>query len=246
MSSEMGTLYGIGVGPGDPEWITVKGLRLLQAAPVVCFPAGKDGGAGYAHSIVAQYLDAGRQELVPLSFPMSRKAEVLRAAWEAAGATVAGFLEAGRDVAFLTEGDPLFYSTFIYLAEAARVRLSGCRVVTVPGVTSLAGCASAAGLPLALANEHVAILPAPDALADLDRVLDEFEVVVVMKAAAYLDRVLPALQQRGLLQSAVLVERCGTGEERVIVGEALAGIGRPHYLSTLIICRRDYTPFEGE
>ena len=230
MSSEMGTLYGIGVGPGDPEWITVKGLRLLQAAPVVCFPAGKDGGAGYAHSIVAQYLDAGRQELVPLSFPMSRKAEVLRAAWEAAGATVAGFLEAGRDVAFLTEGDPLFYSTFIYLAEAARVRLSGCRVVTVPGVTSLAGCASAAGLPL----------------ADLDRVLDEFEVVVVMKAAAYLDRVLPALQQRGLLQSAVLVERCGTGEERVIVGEALAGIGRQHYLSTLIISRRDYTPFEGE
>ncbi len=239
MSFNIGVLIGIGVGPGDPELITLKGLRRLQKAPIVCCPSGKAGAIGYAEQVVAGYIDRSRQKLIPLAFPMSRDQEKLQAAWQEAGEKVAEYLQQGLDVAFLTEGDPLFFSTFIYMAEAVQERLPAGKVEIVPGVTSISGCTAAAGIPLAVAGESVVILDAPHRINDLVEILTLHPVVVLMKVSGCLEDIVEILKQCNWLECATLVERCGTDRQRVIVGKDLIGCVRPHYLSTLLIRRQE-------
>lgn len=231
-------LYGVGVGPGDPELITIKAVRVLESVQVVCYPEGKGSAQGHAYGIARRYLGGG-VESIPLSFPMSRDKDTLRKAWDAASDTVVARLAAGKDVAFLTEGDPLFYSTFIYLADGVGKRLPSARIETVPGVTSLSGCAAAARIPLARAGERVAVIDAPHALDELDDLLGRFDALALMKCAAYLDRIVPALERNGLLDNAVLVELGTRRDQQVLRGRELLLAGKPHYLSTLLVFRRD-------
>src|SRR3712207_4818940 len=131
VTTQVGTLYGISVGPGDPELITLKGLRILKQVPVVAFPAGIHGKPGMAQQIVEQWLEGVRVQLA-LTFPYVQDIATLTQAWQTAAEQVWQYLEVGQDVAFVCEGDVSFYSTFTYLAQTLQQLHPESIVQTVP------------------------------------------------------------------------------------------------------------------
>ncbi len=151
-----GVLYGVGLGPGAADLITLRAARLIEGAKVIAYPA-LAGGESFARSIAAGLIPAGVQEIV-IDLPMSTERAPAQAAYDRGAAEIAAVLEAGGDVVALCEGDPLFYGSFMYLLARLRDRF---RVEIVPGVTSVTACAAAAGMPLAARNEVVTVLPGP-------------------------------------------------------------------------------------
>ena len=137
-------LYAVGVGPGDPELLTLKAARVLRAADVIVAPTGTAEAASYALGIVAGHLDRSRQLVLERVFPMSRDEQELQPHWEATASEVAGHVRAGRTVAFVTIGDPLLYSTFLYLLRSLRERHADIAVEIIPGITSVGAAAAAA------------------------------------------------------------------------------------------------------
>jgi precorrin-2/cobalt-factor-2 C20-methyltransferase len=229
-------LYGVGVGPGAPDLLTLRAAALLRAVPVVAAPRRAEGDGSLALRIAREAVgEVPGQETLLLTFPMSRDPEARRAAREAAAAEVAARLAAGRAVAFVTEGDPLLYSTFLdLLAEAPRAFQA--RIEVVPGVSSLTAVAAAALVPLADGDGRLAVVPAPSALGELGRLAAEFETVLLLKAGGVLPELRAALGREGLLERAVLVTGASTGGERVT--RDLAAIeGRPGYFSTVLLTR---------
>src|SRR5437660_10149029 len=149
-----GCLYGLGLGPGDPELVTLKALRLLRAAPVIAYPAPEDGDS-FARGIVAEWLDRGQRE-IRVRFPM-RPGPPPAAIYEAAARELAAVLDAGDDIAYLCQGDPLFYGSFAGILTRLAARYP---VTVVPGVSSLTACAAAASQPLVQRNESLSVIPA--------------------------------------------------------------------------------------
>lgn len=203
---KIGTLYGISVGPGDPELITLKGLRSLQQVPVVAFPAGLQGQLGMAQQIVMQWLKPNQQQLV-LTFPYVQDMALLTQAWLLAAQQVWQHLSLGQDVAFACEGDVSFYSTFTYLAQTLQQLHPELVVKTVPGVCSPMAAAAVLGLPLTKRQERLVVLPALYAVEELEAVLDWADVVVLMKVSSVYEKVWKVLQRRDLLDSSWVVER---------------------------------------
>ncbi|MBW4664296.1 MAG: precorrin-2 C(20)-methyltransferase [Chroococcus sp. CMT-3BRIN-NPC107] len=202
----IGTLYGISVGTGDPELITVKGLKLLQTAKVIAFPAGINGKLGIAQQIVAPWISL-HQHQIALNFPYVQERLVLESAWQRAAAQVWQYLQQGTDVAFVCEGDVSFYSTFSYLAQTLQQIHPESLVQSIPGVCSPMAAASALKLPLTVGAEKLVILPAIYQLQELEAVLDWAEVVVLMKVASVYPQVWKILERRDLLERSRIVER---------------------------------------
>ncbi len=203
---KIGTLSGVSVGPGDPELITLKGLRSLQQVPVVAFPAGIQGKPGIAQKIISQWLSPDQVQL-PLIFPYVQDMAVLKAAWQTAAQQVWQCLKQGQDVAFACEGDISFYSTFTYLAQTLQQLHPEVVVQLVPGVCSPMAAAAALGLPLTIRQERLVVLPALYTITELEAVLDWADVVVLMKVSSVYQQVWQVLQQRSLLHKAWVVER---------------------------------------
>ena len=231
---KIGTLYGISVGTGDPELITVKGLKILQASKVVAFPAGIKGKLGIAQQIVAPWISPNQQQLA-LTFPYVQEQEILKAAWKNAAVQVWQYLQQGVDVTFVCEGDVSFYSTFSYLAQTLQQIHPEVLVQSIPGVCSPMAASSALGLPLTVGAEKLVVLPAIYQLKELEAVLDWADVVVLMKVASVYEQVWQILNQRNLLERSRVVERA-TQRDMVIYN----GLGdRPNlqlpYFSILIV-----------
>ena len=203
---KIGTLYGISVGTGDPELITVKGLKILQASKVVAFPAGIKGKLGIAQQIVAPWMSQLQQQLA-LTFPYVQEQEILEAAWKNAAVQVWQYLQQGVDVAFVCEGDVSFYSTFSYLAQTLQQIHPEVLIQSIPGVCSPMAAASALKLPLTVGAEKLVVLPAIYQLKELEAVLDWADVVVLMKVASVYEQVWQILNQRNLLERSRVVER---------------------------------------
>jgi precorrin-2/cobalt-factor-2 C20-methyltransferase len=232
-----GVLYGVGVGPGEPELLTLKAARLLREVPVLAVPK-RCGERSYAFSIVQNLIDERRQEVLELPFAMRKDQAVILPQRREAARLVLDRLRGGRDVAFLTEGDPFFYSTFVYLFETLSAEAPEVKIEIVPGVTSVNASAIAACVPLAVGEERVAILPATYEGEKLLKALDEFDTVVLMKVNSVLDKVIGLLDALGLKDNAVLVEKCGSPEERVFTDlESVRG-QRVSYLTTLIVRKK--------
>lgn len=236
-----GRLYGVGVGPGDPELLTVKAARLLREVSVVFIPKRSLGDEGYAFSIVRDLLDPVRQELVPLAFPMTRDFASLEPIWDGHADAIAARLASGAEGAFITEGDPFFFSTFIYIWERLRARHPGVRVEVIPGVSSVHAAACRAGLPLADGDDRVAILPAAYETDGIRAALAAFDTVVFMKCSGALPRLIAELERAGLEERAVYVRRATTGAEEV-VRDLRTLLDRPADYLSLIIVRRGGTP----
>ncbi len=201
---KIGILYGISVGTGDPELITVKGLRLLQQSPVVAFPQGIGGKPGMAQQIVAPWLQP-KQVQLPLDFHYVQDMAVLTQAWETAAQRVWQYLQAGQDVAFACEGDVSFYSTFTYLAQSLQHLYPETKVQLIPGVCSPMAAAAVLGLPLTIRQQRLVVLPALYTMAELETALDWADVVVLMKVSSVYSQVWQILQRRGLLTNSWVV-----------------------------------------
>ncbi|HLH26486.1 MAG TPA: precorrin-2 C(20)-methyltransferase [Chloroflexota bacterium] len=227
-----GTLYGIGLGPGDPELITVKGLRLLRAAEVVFLPTRRAGAPSYAGHIAAEYLDPARQAVVPLVYPAGW-ADRATECWNANADEIAARLRGGRPGVFLTEGDPLLYSTFVHALVPLRERHPEVAVRVVPGVWSGSAAAARLAEPLADGDERLAVLPATYGLDELPAVLRCFDTAVLLKPGDDPRALRAAVAAAGA--TAVWVERVGRPEERVVHDLATLPDDRPDYFSLVIL-----------
>jgi precorrin-2/cobalt-factor-2 C20-methyltransferase len=213
-----GRLYGVGVGPGDPELMTVKAARILSAAPVIAWFA-KAGRTGQARAIVEGRFNPAAEAL-PLLYPFTTEIEVgedyrqgMRAFYDDCAQQIATRLQDGRDVAVLCEGDPFLYGSFMYLHD----RLAG-RFATevVAGVTAMSGCWSRAGLAMTRGDDCLAVLSGTLAEERLVERLRGAEAVVVMKIGRHLAKVRRALAAAGLLDRAVYVEKGAMADERIV------------------------------
>ncbi len=245
--SRLGVFYGVGIGPGDPELMTLKARRVLSEADVVFVPKAKITDEGLALGTLlralggedgAPALRRGPRELV---FPMSKDPEVLAPAWEAARDAVLEELRAGRDCAFITLGDTALYSTYMNLLEVLRTSEPGLAIVTVPGVSSYSQAAAEFNLSLAEKSERMAVLPCLGDVAALAPDLERFDSVVLMKVGRRFAEVRELLRGLGLLPHARLAVRLGSLTQ--ILSSDLdavdpAGVG---YMS-LVIVRK---PFKG-
>lgn len=233
--SSTARIYAVGVGPGDPELLTRRAERIIRTARVICAPTGAADAASYALSIVRDLTDPSRQEIVTQVFPMMKKGPELEAAWEEAASQVIERIDGGEDVVFITIGDPLLYSTFLYLHRIIRQRRPEIPIEIVPGISSINAAAAAAGLPLGIAGERIAILPATYEDDELRRTLQEFDTVVLMKVSRVFPRVYAVLHELGLADRGVFVRRVGSPQEEVVFDLASL-LGRElDYLSMLIV-----------
>ena len=245
-----GTLYGIGMGPGDPELLTRKAYRLLATVPVIFYPACGGKAEGFALDILQRaFTDQGSQALRqlstrglpilercrPLPITMVRGSDHARPHWSQASETVGEVLQGGRDAAFITEGDPLVYSTFVYLRVALAERFPEVQVEVIPGVSSITAAAARTAFPLAIADERLAVLPATYDPLFLERALEAFDTIVLLKVNRVLDRLIDILKPRGLLANAVLVEYCGTPRERIVNDLTKLRGQRVDYFSLLLV-----------
>lgn len=236
-----GTLYGIGVGPGDPELLTIRAHRIITTAPIIFFPAGKGGHPGFAQQIVTQFVDANRQQLIPLPFALNHDEHELQQAWETAAQHVATALATGTDTAFLTEGDPLTYSTFIHLMRTLQALDTDLQIEVIPGITSFAAATAAARLPLADGEQRVAIIPAVygPRLAEL---LNQFDTLVLLKVSPVFDQVLDQLEALGLADQALYARRAGRPEQELHVGlSSLRGKVHDYFSLVIIFTQRGTT-----
>jgi precorrin-2/cobalt-factor-2 C20-methyltransferase len=208
-------LIAVGVGPGDPELLTLKGARLLGEADVVVTPVGDRSDSSIAQSIVAGLVDPGRQQLLTQVYPMKKNPAEMADAWQASAAEVAALVREGKTVAFVTLGDPFLYSTFLYLYRILREQYPDVAVEVVPGISSINAAAAAADLPLGLAADRIAILPATFEDDKLRQTLLDFDTVVLMKVYRVFDRVRALLKELGGDRRAVYVKRVGLAGEAV-------------------------------
>jgi len=230
----MAKIYAVGVGPGDPELLTRKAERILREVPVICAPTANPADSSYALSIVEPFLDRNRQEVIVQVFPMRKDQTGLEEFWEEAADEVAERVRQGSDVAFITIGDPFLYSTFLYLYRIFRERYPDIPVEVVPGISSVSAAAIAAGMPLGLASERIAIIPAAFE-EDLRRTLGEFDTVVLMKVSRVFDGIYALLQELGLERNGAFISRVGSPEEEVVF-DLGSLVGRKlDYLSLLIV-----------
>lgn len=230
-----GTLYGIGVGPGDPELITLKAVNRLHKVDVVFAAASTKNEASLAQSIAAPHLRAG-VAIIRLDFPMTRDKAVLAKAWRANADRVAGLLAEGKDAAFLTLGDPLTYSTFGYLLRTLNGLLSEIPVVVIPGVTSYQAAAAHTGRVLAESGESLAVVSGVAEEEELMRILSAADSAVILKAYKNLPVIRRVLTRLGLADSAVFVTRLGHAGQEVITN--LDNVpDKPSYFSLVLVRR---------
>lgn len=227
-----GKLYAIGLGPGDPELLTVKGQRLLSEVAVIFLPV-RDNHDSLARKIVERWIDPGR--LRDLSFRMSRDPRENRDRWREHAATIAAAIESEQDAAFVTEGDPLLYSTFVHVYSELLCEHPDIPIEVVPGVSSITAGAAALRLPLADERERVAVVPAT---GEVMHAVATFDTVVILKVNMAVDAVLKALEVTGRTHDAIYVERVGWPEQRVIEEVQSLRKGKLDYFGQVIVTRR--------
>lgn len=224
-----GTLYGLGVGPGDPDLITLKALKVLERAPVIAYPAPPTGDS-LARSIAAPHIPEGRKEIV-IRTPMVPGNFPAHDVYDHYAAEIEACLTDGQDVAVLCEGDPFLYGSFMYLFT----RLSEDHPAeVVPGVSSLGACAAAAGAPLVSRNQVLSVLPGPLEEAELETRIASSPAVAIMKVGRHLDKICRVLDRLGLMDHAQYIERATMAEQRVLALRDVNGDGAPYFSMILV------------
>lgn len=231
-----GCLYGVGVGPGDPELVTLKAMRVLQEVPVICVPQAETSRDSYALEIVKSYLDEEKQEILRLTFPTDDE-EAAGEVWRGAANSVGERLAKSQDVAFITEGDPMLYSTFSYVLDAVCQNFPEAQVEIIPGVSSVMAAAASAGVPLVTHGQRLAILPAVYGIDDLSEAIANYDTIVLMKVNRTLLQALANLEQLGLAGKGIYVRRASTAREEVVRDLSRLSSEDLDYFSLLIIKR---------
>lgn len=229
-----GNLFGIGVGPGDPELLTIKAKRILETVKVVIVPKASVEAESLAYRIAKQYIPED-VTCIELVFPMTGDGGIVSKYHEKAIETIVGYLREQKDVVFLTLGDPTVYSTYMYIHEDI-VRL-GYHAEVVPGITSFCASAARAGISLVEGDSPLLVIPASGKMEKLNDMLNAFDNIVLMKVSKNFDEIRELLGKAGLSKNTVLVERCTLPEE-ALYRELDEVEGAPGYFSTMIIKRK--------
>ena len=210
----------VGVGPGDPELLTLKGARVIGSVPCIVVPRGKEEGESLALSIARNAVSLEGKEVMEIHFPMMKTMrgehdEALDAEWDGAAGRILEKLKRGSDAAFLTIGDPTIYSTFFYLYDRLTDAAPGQEIEIIPGVSSINASAARAHISLGLGDDTIAVIPATYE-ENLREVLVEFNTVVLMKVHRVFSRVRRTLDELGLTANAVYISRAGMEDERIV------------------------------
>ncbi|MBM4762980.1 precorrin-2 C(20)-methyltransferase [Bacillus sp. B15-48] len=232
--TNLGTLYGLGVGPGDPELITVKAFRVIKESPVIAYPRKRKGSKSYAHQIIEVYIRPEEKEMLGLVFPMTKDQEILDREWANTVEVVWQKVKEGKDVAFVTEGDPLLYSTFIHMMKLMKEKHPEVEIKSIPGISSFNASASRLGIPLADGDEHVAIIPARDDYDAMKRAIEDHDAIVFIKVAKVIDLMLTVLKDLDLLDKASVVTKVTSDEEIIWNVQDLEG-AELEYLTLMVV-----------
>ena len=232
-----GTLYGVGLGPGDPELVTLKAARLIAAAPVVAH-FRKRGRAGHARTIASSLIPAAAIEAA-FEYPVTTEVDFreeayvcsIRDFYSASADALKGHLDEGRDVALLCEGDPFFYGSFLHMYD--RIKASH-PVVVVPGITGMSGCWTAAGAPITYGDDVMTVLPGTLDQHDLTARLKTTDAAVIMKVGSNLEKIRAAVKAAGRLDDAIYVERGSMRGEKVMPLASLAENAAPYFSIILV------------
>lgn len=234
-----GKLYVIGVGPGDPELLTLKAARILREVNVLCVPKGREEGSSMALSIVKKAITVEEKDIIEAYFPMKKTLGTehnseLQSKWQNTVDTVLSILAQGQDMAFITLGDPSIYSTFFYLYDRLLELKPDLNIEIVPGVSSINASAARANISLGLAADKIAILPATY-IDDIKNILENFDTVVLMKVHRVFGKVLKALEETKLTGKAVYISRAGMAEEKIFRDITVVKDISQDYFSMVII-----------
>ena len=227
-------IWGLGVGPGDPELITLKARRILQSADVIAYPV-PTGGDSLVRAIAAPYFPAGPEELI-LSTPMVADRRPAQEVYDRTTAEIAERAEAGKTIVILCEGDPFFYGSFMYLF--ARL-VEQFPVEVVPGVSSLTACSAVLGAPLAARNDTLVVLPAPLEAEELTRRLDGVDAAAIIKVGRHLSKVRGVLRDLGLVTRARYIERATMSSQRILALDEVADGEAPYFSMILVHSRAE-------
>jgi len=232
--AEKGKLYGIGVGPGDTELLTLKAARILKTVPVVFTPKSAKEKESIALSIVRPVLeerkDYKRLMLVTPIFPMIEDKEELEKIWTSASEMIAQYLDSGRDVAFITLGDPSVFSTYSYLQKKLKGKYE---IETVPGITSFTACAAARNEALVEQNDVLTVVPKID--DRLEQILEYSDSVVLMKASRNTSQLEQIIEEKERPKDIYSVQNCTRENEKIIEGFS----NEKPYLTTTVIKFKD-------
>ncbi len=223
MKSTAGRVIGIGIGPGDPELITIKAVKALKTADVICVPKAHAEKPSMALAIVKHILDERKRspEVIELVFPMIKDESELKRSWARNANIIAEKVKNGNTIAFITLGDPMFYSTFIYLYQSMKERYPEVKLEIIPGITSLTACAASSKIPLAERDEAVAIIPSDIDSKQIEEMAKYIDNFVFMRGAQRLKDLAPILERAGFTKNSttILAKRCTMPEEKVMIGK---------------------------
>ena len=206
-----GVLYGVGVGPGDPELITLKSLRLIKSTEVIAYPKLK-GSKSFARNIIEEFIDLPKVEIA-IEIPMTVNRLPAQRAYDAAAQEISSHLNMGKNVVFLCEGDPFFYGSFMYLHSRLYKKYL---VEIIPGVSSMTACAAMAKKPLAARNEVLTVLPGPLSKKELERRLADNNSSAIMKVGRHIKKIKSVIDRLGLMDSSLYIERASLKEQKVL------------------------------
>ncbi len=239
-----GKFYVIGVGPGDPELITVKGLRILEESSVLVVPKGKIDGNSTALAILEQIVSIKDKEIIEIYFPMKKirmdepPHPEVDEAWHQAASKILDCIAQGKTVAFPTLGDPAIYSTGFYTCQTLYSMNQEVETYIIPGVPSMSSCSATTGIPLCQGDDMLAVVPATFNNQKLAEVFSTFQTIVLMKVHRVMDRLTSLLKEHNLLDKAVLIERNAQNDERIIHDLTSVKPDELHYFSTIIVRTR--------
>ncbi len=245
MTTKPGILYGLGVGPGDPDLLTLKAVRILKTVDIVFTAASTKNDYSLAVNIARAHIPA-QTEIRALAFPMTKDRDETRQAWEANARTIAAVTAAGRQAAFLTLGDPLTFSTFGYILKYMRRLFPEHPVETVPGITSYQASAAALNMPLVEGEQSLLVLSGANGGHRLAKQIAQPDTVVFMKAYRNVNGICTALDDADMLAHSAGVVRCSLPEQEIVEDVTALASRSPNYW-TLIIARKTdpYVPQEG-
>ena len=232
-----GSFYGVGVGPGDPELLTIKAQKTLQKVAVISFTQLDDGKESYALSVVRGVLETAEPEFLAITIPSDDETPVSPQTWTDAAAEIAGHLSQGKDVAFITEGDPMLYSEFFQVLGSVQSVVPDLEFEVIPGVSSVMAAAASSGMPLVTHGQRLTILPKVYGIDDLREAITNSDTTVLMEVDRDLLQALANLEKLGLTGKATYVRQASTSRENVVEDISKLEAEDLDYFSLLIIRR---------
>jgi len=239
----MSGLIGIGVGPGDPDLLTVKAVKAIQNADIIMCPASKEDRPSIAYSVISSLIDKSKnQEIIKLIFPMTKDKDILEQSWKKNAKIMAETVLSGKNVVYITVGDPFLYSTWIYMHRELKEKYPDMSINVIPGIVSMFTFASKVGVSIAEGAEKVAIIPSCYDLSSVKEIAKNSESMIFLKDGRYFDQVIEVLKESGFSDNSIFAigQDLGTDKEiirKLTLGEVNDKTLTTKYFSILVVKR---------